>query len=210
MKILVACEESQRVCIAFRNKGHEAYSCDIEFCSGERPEWHIWADVVPLLNGRCEFRTCDGQLHKIDGPWDMILAFPPCTYLSVAGATNLYKDGKLNEERFALGQAAAEFFLKIFYADCSKICIENPVPMSVFNLPKQTQEVQPFYFGVPVSKLTYLWLKGLPFLCPTNIIKPQYTFNTFPQFKNSFGKYRQKNRSKTFAEVAEAMALSWG
>lgn len=210
MKVLVACEESQRVCIAFRNKGHEAYSCDIEFCSGDHPEWHIWADVEPLLNGRCEFRTCDGQLHKIEGTWDLILAFPPCTYLSCAGATNLYKDGKINEERFALGQKAAEFFLKILYADCPKICIENPVPMSVFNLPKQTQEVQPFYFGVPVSKLTYLWLKGLSFLCPTNVIKPQYTFNSYPQFKNSFGKYRQKNRSKTFTEVAEAMALSWG
>ena len=210
MKVLVACEESQRVCIAFRNKGHEAYSCDIEFCSGNHPEWHIWADVEPLLNGRCEFRTCDGQLHKIEGMWDLILAFPPCTYLSAAGATNLFKEGKLNEERFARGQQAAAFFLKILYADCPKICIENPVPMSVFNLPKQTQEVQPFYFGVPVSKLTYLWLKGLPFLCPTNVITPQYTFNSYPQFKNSFGKYRQKNRSKTFTEVAEAMALSWG
>ena len=210
MKVLVACEESQRVCIAFRNKGHEAYSCDIEFCSGGKPEWHIWADVSSLLNGRCEFRTCDGQLHKLEGIWDLILAFPPCTYLSTAGATNLYKNGELNSERYALGQQAAEFFLKILYADCPQICIENPVPMSIFNLPKPTQEVQPFYFGVPVSKKTYLWLKGLPFLCPTNVVKPQYTFNTYPQFKNSFGKYRQKNRSKTFPEVAAAMALSWG
>lgn len=209
MKILVACEESQRVCIAFREKGHEAYSCDIEFCSGKHPEWHIWADVEPLLNGNCTFMTCDGQSHSIE-KWDMIIAFPPCTYLSKAGSCNLYRGGELNEERFILGQRAAEFFGEIYMADCPRICIENPVPMKVFNLPKWTQEVQPFFFGVPVSKKTYLWLKGLPFLCPTNVVEPTYTFETFPLFKNSFGKYRQKNRSKTFEEVAKAMALSWG
>ncbi len=209
MKILVACEESQRVTIAFREKGHEAYSCDIEFCSGGHPEWHIWADVSPLLNGNCSFRTCNAQLHTVE-KWDMIIAFPPCTYLSKAGSSNLYRGGKVNEERFIRGQQAAQFFLSIYNADCPKICIENPVPIKVFGLPPQTQEVQPYYFGVPVSKLTYLWLKGLPYLCPTNVIEPQYTFETFPLFKNSTGKYRQKNRSKTFTEVAQAMALSWG
>ncbi len=209
MKILVACEESQRVCKAFRAKGHEAYSCDIEFCSGGKPEWHIWSDVKPLLDGDCTFRTCDGQAHRVD-KWDMIIAFPPCTYLSKAGSCNLYKAGERNEERFDRGQRAAEFFNRIYNADCEKICIENPVPMKAFGLPPCSQVVEPYYFGVPVSKKTYLWLKGLPFLCPTNVIEPQYTFNTYPQFKNSFGKYRQKNRSKTFEEVAEAMALSWG
>ena len=208
MKILVACEESQRVCIAFRNKGHEAYSCDIVMCSGGCPQWHIWADVEPLLNGGT-FRTCDSQSHTVD-KWDMIIAFPPCTYLSKAGSCNLYKNGEIDKERFAAGQQAAEFFRKIYNADCPRICIENPVPMAIFGLPKPTQEVQPYYFGVPVSKLTYLWLKGLPFVCPTNVIKPQYTFNNYPLFKNSFGKYRQRNRSKTFVEFAEAMALSWG
>ena len=209
MKILVACEESQRVCKAFRAKGHEAYSCDIEFCSGGKPEWHIWSDVTPLLNGNCEFRTCDGQAHSID-KLDMILAFPPCTYLSKAGSTNLYRNGQLNEDRFKLGQRAAAFFRAIHDADCPKICIENPTPIRIFGLPEPTQIVEPYYFGVPVTKRTCLWLKGLPFLCPTNVIAPQYTFDTYPLFKNSFGKYRQKNRSKTFEEVAEAMALSWG
>lgn len=209
MKILVACEESQRVCIAFREKGHEAYSCDIEFCSGNHPEWHIWADVTPLLNGNCDFLTCNGQKHHID-KWDMIIAFPPCTYLSKAGSVNLFKKDGMDQERFELGQQAAAFFKAIWNADCPKICIENPVPMKIFGLPPQTQVVEPYYFGVPVSKTTFLWLKGLPYLCPTNVIKPLYTFNTFPQFKNSFGKYRQKNRSKTFPEVAAAMALSWG
>lgn len=209
MKILVACEESQRVCLAFREKGHEAYSCDIEFCSGKRPEFHIWSDVTPLLNGNCAFRTCDGQAHTIE-KWDMIIAFPPCTYLSKAGSCNLYRNGEIDKERLDRGQQAARFFWSIYNADCPRICIENPVPMKMFGLPPFNQVIQPYMFGVPVSKKTYLWLKGLPFLCPTNVIEPKYTFLTYPQFKNSFGKYRQKNRSKTFPEVAAAMALSWG
>lgn len=209
MKILVACEESQRVCKAFRAQGHEAYSCDIEFCSGGCPEWHIWADVAPLINGGCTFRTCNGQVHKID-KWDMIIAFPPCTYLSKAGSCNLIRNGEIDQERLAMGKKAAQFFMSIYNADCPKICIENPVPMKIFGLPQPSQVVEPYMFGVPVSKTTYLWLKGLPYLCPTNVIEPQYTFNTYPLFKNSFGKYRQKNRSKTFEEVAAAMVLSWG
>lgn len=209
MKILVACEESQRVCIAFRAKGHEAYSCDLEFCSGKRPEWHVWNDVTPLLNGDCEFRTCDGQTHAVT-KWDMIIAFPPCTYLSRAGGNSLVKNGVMDMERFEKGKLAAEFFYKIYNADCPKIVIENPVPIGLFGLPKPSQVVQPYMFGVPVSKTTFLWLKGVPFVCPTNVIKPQYTFKDFPQFKNSHGKYKQKNRSKTFPEFAAAMALSWG
>lgn len=209
MQILVACEESQAVCKAFRAKGHEAYSCDIVLCSGGCYDWHILADVAPLLNGNCTFRTCDGQAHKID-KWDMIIAFPPCTYLSKAGATQLYQGDTINSDRYALGQQAAQFFLLIYNADCDHICIENPVPMQIFNLPPCSQVIEPYYFGVPVTKKTYLWLRGLPLLCPTNIIIPQYTFSTYPLFKNSHGKYRQRNRSKTFGEVAEAMALSWG
>lgn len=209
MKILVACEESQRVCLAFREKGHEAYSCDIEFCSGGKPEFHIWADVRPLLNGKCDFRTCDGQLHSVER-WDMIIAFPPCTFLSKAGACNLYSNGNINELRLEQGQQAADFFMAIYNADCDKICIENPVPMKIFGLPSFNQCIEPFYFGEPVTKKTYLWLKGLSYLCPTNVIEPIYTFQTYPLFKNSFGKYRQKNRSKTFVNVAKATALSWG
>ena len=209
MKILVACEESQRVCVAFREKGHEAYSCDIEFCSGKHPEWHIWANVLPLLNGNCDFLTCNGETHHVE-KWDMIIAFPPCTYLSKVGSCNLIRHGVMDMERFELGQQAAAFFMAIYNADCPRICIENPVPMKLFGLPKQSQVVEPYMFGVPVSKTTYLWLKGLPYLCPTNVIEPKYTFNTFPLFKSSYGKYRQRNRSKTFPEVAAAMALSWG
>ena len=147
MKILVACEESQRVCLAFREKGHEAYSCDIEFCSGGAPQYHIWADVAPLLNGNCDFLTCDGQHHSVE-KWDMIIAFPPCTYLSKAGSVNLYKGGELDEERFVKGLEAAEFFKAIYNADCPRICIENPVPMKIFGLPPFSQAVEPYMFGV--------------------------------------------------------------
>lgn len=209
MDILIVCEESQAVCKAFRKRGHNAYSCDIVFCSGGKPEWHIWSDIIPLLNGDCTFRTCDGAAHHVKR-WDMIIAFPPCTYLSKAGASNLFRKGEIVEERLILGQQAAEFFNSILNADCDKICIENPAPMKIFNLPPWQQYIEPYYFGVPVSKRTYLWLKGLPFLCPTKVVEPIYTFETFPLFKNSCGKYRQKNRSKTFPEIAEAMALSWG
>ena len=209
MKILIACEESQEVCKAMRKRGHEAYSCDIEFCSGKEPQWHIWQDVEPLLNGNTTFRTCNGERHYIE-KWDMIIAFPPCTYLTKAGATNLKKNGEINEERFQKGIEAKLFFEKILNADCPRICIENPVPMKIFNLPMPTQCIQPYYFGIPVSKKTYLWLKGLPLLCPTNVIEPTYTFSNFPQFQNCNGKYRAKARSRTFTEVAEAMAESWG
>ncbi len=208
MDILIACEESQVVCKAFRELGHNAFSCDVEFCSGGLPEYHIWADVVPLLNGGT-FRTCDGQSHYVKR-WDMIIAFPPCTYLSKAGGVNLYKNGEIDETRLEKGFQAKEFFLKIWNADCDKIVIENPIPLSRFNLPNHSQVIQPYYFGEPVSKKTYLWLKGVSLLCPTNVIKPIYTFNNYPLFKNSFGKYRQKNRSKTLKGVALAMALSWG
>lgn len=140
----------------------------------------------------------------------MIIAFPPCTYLSKAGSSVLYRGGAIDEERLVKGQKAKDFFLSIWNADCERIAIENPVPMKVFDLPEPTQVIEPYYFGEPVSKKTFLWLKGLPFVCPTCVIEPTYTFETYPPFKNSFGKYRQKNRSKTFWGVAKAMALSWG
>ncbi len=122
MKVLVACEESQRVCMAFRGRGHEAYSCDIIECSGGHPEWHIMQDVLPLLNGKCEFVTEDGKSHNINGKWDMIIAFPPCTHLAVSGAAHFEKkraDGRQKE--------GIEFFCQFLNADCEKIVIENPI-----------------------------------------------------------------------------------
>lgn len=152
LKVLVACEESQRVCIEFRKLGHEAYSCDIEPCSGGHKEWHIHNDVLPLLNGNCEFQTVDGSVHCIDGKWDMIIAHPPCTYLPNAGARFLYPKGILNEDRLNLGLQAKQFFMAIYNADCDRIAIENPIPSRIYELPPHTQTIQPYEYGHPFQK----------------------------------------------------------
>ena len=194
MRVLVACEESQRVCIAFRAKGHEAYSCDIEPCSGGHPEWHIQDDV----------------LKHLDEGWDLIIAHPPCTYLSNAGARFLYPKGILNKERYKKGLDAKEFFMKLYNADCPKICVENPVSSKIYNMPKHTQEIQPYYFGHPFKKKTRLWLKGLEPLKPTNIVEVSESTKIAGNWFNKGGKERQKNRSKTFEGIAQAMAEQWG
>lgn len=194
MRVLVACEESQRVCIAFRAKGHEAYSCDIEPCSGGHPEWHIQDDVLKHLNE----------------DWDLIIAHPPCTYLSNAGARFLYPKGILNEERYKKGLKAKEFFMKLYNANCPKVCVENPVSSTIFNMPKHTQEIQPYYFGHPFKKKTRLWLKGLEPLKPTNIVDVSESTKVAGNWFNKGGKERQKNRSKTFEGIAKAMAEQWG
>ena len=218
-KVLVACEESQRVCTSFRKRGHEAYSCDIISCSGDHPEWHIMQDVLPLINGKCEFETTDGIKHKIDGKWDMIIAHPPCTYLSNAGACRLYpQKGILNQTRYEKGLKAKEFFLKFLSADCERICVENPVHCKVFNTPRHTQEIQPYMFGEPYTKKTRLWLKGLPPLRPTNIIteniQPFLPSGTGRKIREKYGAAKRGNdareRSKTFWGIAEAMAEQWG
>lgn len=152
MKVLVACEESQEVCMAFRARGHEAYSCDIIECSGGHPEWHIIRDASEIINGRCSFVTSDGEEHEILGTWDLLIAHPPCTFLSNAGARWLYKGGELNQERYQKGLSAKEFFMKFYNADCPRIVIENPIPSSVYEMPQYTQTVQPYEHGEPWSK----------------------------------------------------------
>ena len=196
MKILAACEESQAVTKEFRRLGHEAYSCDIEPCSGGHPEWHIQGDVTPLLKQK----------------WDMIIAFPPCTYLSNAGARHLWKGGQLNEKRYQNGLLAKEFFMKFYEADCTMIAIENPTPSKIFGLPSPSQTLQPYMFGHPFTKRTHLWLKGLPPLQPTEIIPKENLQSTkvAGNWFNKGGKDRQKNRSKTFPGIAKAMAEQWG
>ena len=216
MNVLVACEESQRVCIAFRERGHNAFSCDIEPCSGGHPEWHIMQDVIPLLNGRCSFKTIDGIEHSIDEKWDLIIAHPPCTYFSTAGANWLFRGGKLDEERYKKGLEMKELFMDIYNADCEKIAIENPVVMKIWELPKHTQEIQPYHFGHPFSKKTRLWLKGLPKLNPTEIVEPVAKWVSCGNKTNrekqnqAVCKAFTNERAKTFEGVAKAMASQWG
>ena len=218
MKVLVACEESQRVCSAFRARGHEAYSCDIIEPSGGHPEWHIKADVLPILNGNCDFTTQDGASHHIEGRWDLIIAHPPCTYLTVTGNRwfNVEQYGDKARERIKLREEAVEFFMAFANADCDKIAIENPVGVISTRWRKPDQIVQPYFFGDPFEKRTCLWLKGLPKLKKTNEVAPpersKYKSGcTMPTwYANLPPATRAKERSKTFPGFAEAMAEQWG
>lgn len=212
MKVLVACEESQEVCIAFRNKGHESYSCDILECSGGHPEWHIKQDVIPLLDGNKTFKTCDGLRHIIKGKWDLIIAFPPCTHLCNSGQ-RWFKEGIKDMK---LQREAVSFFYKFVMANCDKIAIENPVGVMSSYYRKPNQIINPYEFGETECKNTCLWLKGLENLIPTKIIpKEQRTTNLWKAYFN--GKQYSWNdkevailRSKTFKGIAEAMANQWG
>lgn len=218
--ILIACEESQRVCAAFRRRGFKAFSCDIIDPSGGHPEWHIKGDVLPLLGGRCAFETMDGTRHEVAGRWDLIISFPPCTYMSNAGACRMFpKKGQIDPERFEKAMEAKAFFMAFYNADCERVAIENPVPLSVVNLPEKTQAIQPYEFGHPFTKKTYLWLRGLPKLSPTNIVEPvgPYVCGNAEIWKKQarngvvYGKEKSaKHRSKTFEGIAEAMAEQWG
>lgn len=221
MKVLVACEESQAVCKAFREKGHEAYSCDIIECSGGHPEWHIRWDALTLLNGNCSFMTCDGELHSINGKWDLIIAHPPCTYLCMSGQKhcNVELYGKKAIERIKERDKAIAFFMAFANADCDRIAIENPVGIMSRYYKKATQYIQPFQFGHPTSKRTGLWLKGLPKLKPTNIVEQEFHISgTGRKWDKWFWESslihplseRSKFRSKTFEGIAKAMADQWG
>ena len=237
MKVLVACEESQRVCTEFRKLGHEAYSCDIDPCSGGHPEWHIQDDVLPLLNGNCTFKTADGVLHKIGGKWDMIIAFPPCTHLAVSGSRH-FEEKRLDGRQIE----GLEFFCKFFEADCNKIVIENPVNIisgdyvtkwfpdiaEKYDLPrKPTQRIHPWMFGDNFSKCTCLWEKGVEPLVPLIKEEPEMEYHEWVDKKT--GKKKRQNlwmyqalrntktaedrrrvRSKTFPGIAKAMAEQWG
>lgn len=220
MKVLVACEESQTVCKAFREKEHEAYSCDIIDCSGGHPEWHIKQDVLSLLNGNCSFTTCDNTLHEMRGKWDLIIAHPPCTYLTITGNRwfNIEKYGEKAKERIKLREDAIEFFMSFINADCKHIAVENPVGVMSTSYRKPDQTIQPYYFGDAFEKKTCLWLKGLPLLKPTNMVKPEERVKfasgkTMPKWYAdcwSLSKEeRSRVRSKTFDGIARAMSEQW-
>ena len=219
MNVLIACEERQRVCIAFREKGYNAFSCDILPCSGGHPGWRICGDVLPLLNGNCEFVTMDGISHRIDGKWDLIIAHPPCTYLTLAG--NKWFKPEFSDrfpDRKKQRKEAVDFFMAIANADCDKIAIENPVGVMSSQWRKPDQYIEPYMFGDPEKKKTGLWLKGLPLLKPTNIVEPviihcksganepRWHMQTMHLPKAE----RSRVRSQTFIGIANAMAEQWG
>lgn len=212
MKILVACEESQEVTKAFRSKGHEAYSCDIQECSGGHPEWHIVEDALLIAN-TFRFYTQDRIEHFVN-EWDMIIAFPPCTDLSKVGA-------RFFPEKIANGsqQKAVDFFLSFTELDCPKVVIENPVGIMTKRYRKWDQIIQPWQFGHHVSKATCLWLKGVPKLLPTDIVDKGESVlmkdgrPVSKWYSDSFSlpkEERAKYRSKTFPGIAKAMADQWG
>ena len=222
MKILVACEESQAVTIELRKLGHEAYSCDIEPCSGGHPEWHIQSDVLRLINGWATFTTADGEYHStvIYCKWDMIIAFPPCTYLTVTGNRwfNVERYGDKAIQRMKDREEAIKFFMVFVNADCPKIAIENPVGIMSTAWKKPNQIIHPYMFGDAFEKKTCLWLKGLPLLKPTNIVdspkrKQFKSGKSMPQWYAELWhlpqKERAKLRSKTFPGIAKAMAEQW-
>jgi len=195
MKILVACEESQAVTKEFRKLGHEAYSCDILDCSGGHPEWHIKGDAL---------------VEAYTGNYDMMIAHPPCTYLSNAGARHLYPGKILNKTRLSLGLTAKGFFMSLLDAPINKICVENPLPGKIYNLPNHSQVIQPYQFGHPFKKRTQLWLKNLPILTDSNLVEVSENTKVPGNWFNKGGKDRQRNRSKTFPGIAKAMAAQWG
>ena len=205
MKVLVACEESQAVCNEFRKLGHEAYSCDIVPCSGGHPEWHLQQDVLPLLKEK----------------WDMIIAFPQCTYLTVTGNRwfNIDRYGEKAIQRHKERKDAIDFFMAFANADCEKIAIENPVGIMSSEWRKPNQIINPWQFGDAFEKKTCLWLKGLPELKPTNIVEipPRKRFDSGKSMPSWYAEAwhlpkeeRAKLRSKTFPGIARAMAEQWG
>ena len=220
MNVLIACEESQRVCQMFRLKGHKVFSCDILDTSGSHLEWHIKGNVLNIINGYCNFHTEDNTFHIID-KWDLIIAFPPCTYLTVTGNRwfNVERYGEKAIERCNKRINAIKFFMEIANADCKKIAIENPVGIMSTTWKKPEQIIQPYYFGDNARKTTCLWLKNLPLLKPSNIVKPDII-----KYKNGKGtdnpwhmntmhlpsNERSILRSKTFPGIAKAMADQWG
>ena len=205
MRVLIACEESQEVCKAFREKGHEAFSCDIQECSGGHPEWHIQGDVLPLLNGNCTFQTADTHTHTQAGTWDLLIAHPPCTDLAVSGARWFPEKQKDFRQ-----QKSCVFFMYFVLAHCERIAVENPIGIMSSIYRKPDQIIQPYEYGHPIRKSTCLWLKGVPQLEPTNVVDVVQSTKIAGNWFNKGGKERQKNRSKTFEGIAKAMAEQWG
>lgn len=201
LNVLIACEESQAECEAFRKLGHKAYSCDIQPCRPKgHPEWHIHGDVTPYLDGVTQFYTQDGKHHHLSR-WHLIIAHPPCTYLCKVSSVRMVKDGKVDPERYAKMMEGRAFFYRCLGAKAPYVAVENPLPMARAQLPQPSCFIHPSWYGVKYTKKTLFWLKNLPPLMP-EIINPDAKCFV----RASRGKYR----SRTFPQVAEAIARQWG
>lgn len=212
LNVLLACEESQAVCIAFRELGHNAFSCDIQPCSGGHPEWHYMGSVYDILYGDCEFVTQNGFSYFVD-EWDLIIAFPPCTYLTKASAVRMRVNGQIQDERYQKMLAARIFFLTLLNCGCPHVALENPTPLALAALPPYDQAIEPWMFGHPYKKRTCLWLRGLPPLMTTLLVYDDLVSWVDCESRKgikSRGRNRnQKMRSKTFPGIAAAMAKQW-
>ncbi len=201
LNVLIACEESQAECIAFRDRGFRAFSCDIQPCRRNgHPEWHIWGDVRRFLNGDTTFQTMDGKLHRIK-QWDLIIAHPPCTYLCKVSSVHMVKDGEINPDRYNKMLEARVFFFECLAAKANFVAVENPLPMARAELPKPDCFVQPSWYGHKYTKKTLYWLKNLPPLMPEM---------EYPNPKEFVRASRGKYRSRTFPGIAKAIAKQWG
>ena len=225
-KVLIACEESQRVCKAFRKRGIAAYSCDIVPCKfTDNPEWHIVCDVFEIIDGYTNFYTQDGEIHDevAASVWDLIIAHPPCTYLTCTGNRWFDKEryGWRAEEREAKRREAIDFFMAFTKVEAGAIVIENPIGCMSSFWRKPDQIIQPYYFGDPYRKATCLWFIGdiIP-LKPTRIVEPEIYYYTAANGKRKSdskwrmtgltGRNRAEVRSRTFPGTARAMAEQWG
>lgn len=211
LNVLIACEESQAECEAFRELGHIAYSCDIQPCrKGHHPEWHIQGDVSPFLRGQIDFQTQDGKRHKVK-EWHLIIAHPPCTYLCRLSSVQLYKDPTewrmtsqgwkfLNGNRWEKLLAARSFFLTCLHAEARFVAVENPIPMAIADLPRPSCYACPSWYGVKYTKKTLYWTSGLP---------PLMAGVEYPTPKSFVNASRGKYRSRTFPALAKAIAEQW-
>ena len=194
--------------MAFREKGHRAFSADVQDCSGGHPEWHIKGDVLPLINGNCEFTLQNGQTDRQTDRWDLIIAHPPCTHLAVSGA-RWFKEGV---KPISLQDEAAKFFMRFINADCDRIAVENPICVMSTRYRKPDQIINPFQFGHMEQKKTCLWLKNLPKLTETNNVYE--AMMKLPEKQRAkvwwMGSNHSKERSKTYPGIAKAMAEQWG
>lgn len=201
IKVLIACEESQAECKAFRERGFKAYSCDIQPCiKTGHPEWHIQADVVPLLQGQCSFRTMDGKKHQVK-EWDLIIAHPPCTYLCKISSVHMVKNGSVQLDRFHKMVMARKFFMQCLNASARFVAVENPLPMARAHLPEPSFFACPSWYGCKYSKKTLYWVKNLP---------PLMAEIDFPTPRSLVRHSRGKYRSRTFSGLADAIADQWG